>query len=274
MTPTSLIKPAKITAALALAAVLIYIAVIASTPTPDVKTRAHAARAMLDHARATGALAQDSDLMALPLPDAANPANRKTIFIAALLPRIVRENARIIDQRVRAMHAREGDAQYAALAHAYGLHPNVPRAVLLSRIDIVPASMALAQGAVESAWGTSRFARQGNAYFGERTYDEERAGLKPKATQDTDTPFKVKTFPRVHLSVRSFMKTLNTHPAYRALREQRAALRAQGQRPTGLALTPFLRSYSEIGGPYITRVIAVIQRNRLEEFEGLAFIDE
>lgn len=274
MTPTSLITPVKIVAGLTLAATLIYVAVIASTSTPDVTTQAHAARAILDHARATGILAQDPDLMALPLPDTNNPAQRKAIFFAALLPRIVRENARIIEQRTSAMHAREGGAQYAALAHAYGLHPNVPRAVLLSRIDIVPASLALAQGAIESAWGTSRFARQGNAYFGERTYDEERAGLTPNEMQDTDTPFKVKSFPRVYLSVRSFMKTLNTHPAYRALREQRATLRAQGQRPTGLALTPFLRSYSEIGGPYIRRVTAVIQRNRLEEFEGLKFIGE
>ena len=258
--------------AIVLVAGLAWGAVTMLVPPPDMAARTQAARAMLDRARETRTI--PSGVATLPLPKVKSATQRKTLFIAAMLPLIVRENARIEEQRARAASAPNDSPAFAALAYAYGLDPGVARATLLRRIDIVPASLALAQSAVESAWGRSRFARKGNAYFGERTYDPDVPGLTPEGVQKDWPPFRVKSFPSAYLSVRSFMKTLNTHPAYQILRQRRAALRAQGQRPTGLALAPFLHGYSEIGAPYIKRVVATLRSNRLSAFNGLKLVDE
>lgn len=270
-------KRSRIAAAIAVVAVLGLawaIIPLLFPPALDVAARAKAAREMLASVRETRTVQPTPVLSQLPLPAVKSPARRKTLFIAAMLEPIVRENDRIAKQRDRAIRAPEGSPEYAALARAYGLHPNVPRSALLRRIDIVPASLALAQGAIESAWGTSRFAREGNAFFGERTYNEETPGLSPKSAETSQTPFKVKSFTHGHLSVRSFMKTLNTNPAYRALRQQRAALRAENMLPTGLALAPFLHGYSEIGAPYTKRVIATIHAGKLGTYDGLKLADQ
>lgn len=272
MTSSPFSIPSRVALGAALAAGLAWGTINALNPPPTTQVLAKSANLTLEGIRESGGVR--SDLIPLPPPRVEDPGQRKALFIVAMLPLIMRENLRIERQRASAESAPEGSPRFSALAYGYGLHPNVARATLLERIDIVPASLALAQGAIESAWGTSRFAREGNAYFGERTYDEERAGLTPKESKNAVASFKVKSFARAHLSVRSFMRTLNTHPAYRALRAQRAALRARGQRPTGLALAPFLQGYSEIGTPYVRRVIAIIEHNRLDEFEGLRFVDE
>lgn len=206
---------------------------------------------------------------ALPLPTIKNVAERKAQFILAMLPFIVRENDRLLVQRARAMREPAGSIYYSGLAYAYGLRPSVTRAVLLSHIDIVPVSLTLAQAAIESGWGTSRFAREGNAYFGERSYDPDVAGIVPGAPNPGEPAFKVKSFPNAQLSVRSFMKTLNTGRAYRAMRQQRAAKRRAGQQPTGLVMARYLHGYSEIGSTYIERIIATINTNRLNALNNV-----
>lgn len=205
----------------------------------------------------------------LPLPTIKNVAQRKAQFILAMLPLIVRENKRLDEQRSRAHREPLGSIYYSALAHAYGLRPNVSRALLLSRIDIVPVSLVLAQAAIESGWGTSRFAREGNAYFGERSYDPDIAGIVPGSPPPGEPAFKVKSFPNAQLSVRSFMKTLNTVQVYRAMRQRRANLRWSGRKPTGLVLAPFLHGYSEIGSAYIERIIATIHTNQLSAYNDV-----
>lgn len=276
MTSSRRAKRIRTAVAIVLTAGLAWALVSALAPPPNVAARAQAAQTMVEHVRATRTVQANPgpSLTALPLPQVEDAAQRKTLFIAAMLPFIVRENARIEKQRARAATAPKGGPHYAALAYVYGLQPNVARATLLERIDIVPTSLVLAQGALESAWGTSRFARQGNAYFGERTYNLDVAGLTPGAAPTGQGLFKVKSFFHAHLSVRSFLKTLNTHPAYRDLRRHRAALRASGKRPTGLALAPLLHNYSEIGEVYVQRVIATMRGNRLGAFDGLTLVDQ
>ncbi|KAF0169956.1 MAG: bax protein (hydrolyses peptidoglycan), partial [Rhodobacteraceae bacterium] len=115
---------------------------------------------------------------------------------------------------------------------------------------------------------------EGNAFFGERTYDDGAPGLIPVSLNASATPFKVKSFSSGRLSVRSFMKTLNTHAAYRAFRQQRAALRAEGVYPTGLGLAPFLHGYSEIGDLYIQRIVGTIYAGDLNAYDDLRLANE
>jgi len=267
-------KRIRIATTVLLAALLAWVGVIFFAPEPNVAVRAQAAKEMLERVRETRILHPVEALSTLPLPEAKSPAQRKALFIAAMLEPIARENARILKQRARVLQAPQGGQEYAALAQSYGLHATVARTLLLSRIDIVPASLTLAQGAIESAWGTSRFAQEGNAFFGERTYDEETPGLTPVLVNATAQPFKVKSFSDGHLSVRSFMYTLNTHPAYRAFRQQRAALRAEEVYPTGLSLAPFLHGYSEIGDVYIQRIVATIHAGDLGAYDDLRLAGE
>lgn len=231
------------------------------------------ARALLKEARETRALTtfgatkafKESAAFLDALGQAQDPKARKTLFVAALLPLVALENDRIRAQRTRALTQPPGSPAYAALAHAYGLPPDTSRARLLRRIDIVPASLVVAQGAIESAWGTSRFARDGHAYFGMRSYAKDADGLKPRAADG----FVVVRYPSPRHSVRAFLKTLNTHPAYRGFRIERARQRARGQPPSALPLAPFLESYSEIGAQYVKRVTLTVRANALERYEGL-----
>jgi Bax protein len=135
------------------------------------------------------------------------------------------------------------------------------RALLLHRIDILPPSLVLAQAATESGWGTSRFAREGNNLFGQRTYRTGN-GIVP-AQRTEGATHEVKRFGTLFASVRSYMRNLNTHSAYRELREVRAKLRRSGQELNCLALASGLDAYSERNNDYIADVRAIIRANDL-----------
>ncbi len=238
--------------------------------TPDVNAHIASAQRLLKQAKNTRTVPRNSPIARAPLPVTTDTQTRKDLFIAKMLPLIVRENRRILAQRAEAQTLRRGTPRYGALAYGYGLKPTVSRAGLLRRIDIVPVALALAQAAIESAWGTSRFAHGGHAYFGERTYAPSARGLVPKAAQG----FKVKSFAAPFLSVRSYMKTLNTHRAYDTFRARRAALRAKKLQPTGLTLASTLVSYSEIGPEYPKRLVATIKSNRLWLYNDVTFAED
>lgn len=258
-------KVVRVMTATVLLAALVLGAFVLTEPAPDTRSLAAQARATLKAVRETRTVAVPADT-SLSLPDVGDAAVRKTLFIAAMLPIIVAENTRIAEQRRRVQSLTPGSAGYGALAFGYGLPPDAPRERLLARIDIVPAALVLAQGAIESAWGTSRFAREGNAFFGMRSYQEDAAGLRPREA----TGFVVQSYPTPRQSVRRFMKTLNTHSAYAVFRKHRADLRKRDQRPTGLEMAPYLKPYSEIGQKYVHRIIQTIRTNGLERYEGLA----
>lgn len=205
-----------------------------------------------------------------------DPERRKALFLRSLLPLVLQANQELRRARgkvVAALDAREQgrlgatDALWlATIAHWYGAAPDDP-ADLLSRIDSVPASLALAQAAQESGWGTSRFALSANALFGQRSWGDAAPGLAPREAARQD--FKVRAFPDLMSSVRAYLHNLNSHPAYQELRERRARARALGRPLHALDLVEGLASYSEEGTGYVEMLGELIRSNRLQALDGL-----
>jgi uncharacterized FlgJ-related protein len=135
-------------------------------------------------------------------------------------------------------------------------------AALLQRVDTLPVSLVLAQAAIESGWGTSRFAREGNNLFGQWCFDPG-CGLVPAARR-TGARHEVAAYASVNDSIDAYLLNINTHSAYRDLRELRARARAEGREPTGLELATGLRSYSERGELYVQDVRSIIRGNGLD----------
>jgi len=232
---------------------------------PDLQAQVQTAKAALELARNSHTVDYSADDITVAPYDTDEYEARKVLFLAKMLPLVVAENDRILAQRSMAKST-SSPAQLNALALTHGLKPSrVSKDALLKRIDVLPPSLVLAQAAVESAWGTSRFAREGNAFFGERTYDPDAPGMTPKRASG----FKVKSFATAQGSVRSYMKTLNSNRAYRTLRERRATLRTLGQPLSGPDLTSHLKAYSELGGTYISMIEDTIAANNLEDFDTL-----
>ncbi|GGX73493.1 glucosaminidase domain-containing protein [Saccharospirillum salsuginis] len=202
---------------------------------------------------------------------------RKAQFFDYLLPLVRAENQAILSNR-RALNAiiERGHTTWTErpwlkqLAQRYELtdfDPTDPqhRQTLLHLVDVVPPSMALAQAANESAWGTSRFARLGNNYFGQWCY-QKGCGLVPNARNEGAT-HEVAAFDSPRESVRRYMNNINTHNAYQSLRQRRAALRKEGQEITGLALIPSLTRYSERGQAYVDELRHMIRGNDLDRLD-------
>ena len=137
---------------------------------------------------------------------------------------------------------------------------------LLVRVDIIPVSLALAQAANESAWGTSRFAREGNNIFGQWCFDEG-CGLVPGQRAD-DASHEVRSFSSVEASVRAYFRNLNTNPTYEYLRELRAQMRMKGKPLDSRALAQGLLRYSERGHVYISELYDIIRVNDLLALDG------
>ncbi|MCW8916397.1 MAG: glucosaminidase domain-containing protein [Magnetovibrio sp.] len=227
-------------------------------------TQIQDARLAISTARTTGIFSPAPYTITLPEKDEVPTQMAKSLFVAKILPKIILENARIRKQREQLLSPNINPAHLNALAKSYGVEPaGVSKTELLKRIDKIPPSLVLAQAAIESAWGTSRFARLGNAYFGERTFDLSAPGIKPLRAEG----FKVKSFPSSQMSVRSYMRTLNSHSAYKALRQHRANLRKTSQISTGIALADHLQGYSEIGDDYIAIIKSTIQNNDFDDFD-------
>ena len=206
-----------------------------------------------------------------------SPSERKQLFIKLALPLILHANERIAAERERLIAVSEKIAQttgttseqawLAGLADRYGLEtPDLD--ILLQRVDVIPPSLALAQGAEESGWGTSRFVREGNAIFGQRTFDKG-AGLVPEL-RDSDATHEVKTFNGLMDSVTSYMTNLNTHAAYVEFRRIRADQRASGG-VDSYSLVGALGRYSERGEAYIETIRSIIDKNELRSYDGASF---
>ena len=200
---------------------------------------------------------------------------KKHEFIKALLPYIEEENRRLIALRKRvgimldkierdlALSASE-QQQISKLANQYRVKGDplidlTAREEMLRKIDIIPPSLALAQAANESAWGESRFAQQANNLFGIWTYDQDK-GLKPKRREEGKTHL-VRIFDDFSESVRYYMYTLNSHPAYQELRQIRLQLRAANQVIEGQKLAAGLEKYSAKGQAYIDLIQRLIEQN-------------
>ena len=201
---------------------------------------------------------------------------KKELFYRAIVPMILLSNELILKERaeievVNQQRKAEDEidpkqrTRLNALVKKYGLEettdPYKLIAELLERIDIIPASLALGQAAYESGYGTSRFAQEGNALFGQWTYSGN--GMKPKEHRASKGNYGVASYRWPFESVRSYMLNLNTHNEYQAFRKNRATLRAQGKQPTGLELTENLDGYSERGMEYVKTLNGIITVNNL-----------
>jgi Bax protein len=134
-------------------------------------------------------------------------------------------------------------------------------------VDPVPPSLALAQAAIESAWGTSRFAVQGNNLFGQWCY-KKGCGLVP-LQRNSDSHHEVAKFATVSESVESYIRNINTHRAYIDFRATRAQLRGAESPASGYQLAENLLEYSELREKYVHEVQAVIRINNLARYDKL-----
>ena len=201
---------------------------------------------------------------------------KKETFIKIVLPLIVAENEKILDDREKLKILVEKkfttDSEKQWLRQKL-LEYKVKRGdleELLFRMDMIPVSIALAQAAKESGWGTSRFALEGNAIFGQWTWDGQ--GIAP-LKRDGDKNHKILKFPILRASVKAYKNNLNTHKSYLKFREKRKVLREKNKGITGLALTSTLKNYAQTGSEYTKILNQIITQNRLSDFEFVRLVN-
>jgi Bax protein len=220
---------------------------------------------------------------ALPrdMAEIADSAVRKELFLRTLLPLVLQANRELRRARNKVIAALDAQGEgrlgvtdtlwLDTVADWYGAEPG-DAADLLSRIDAVPPSLALAQAAQESGWGTSRFALRGNALFGQRSWGETAEGLAPADAERRD--FRVRAFPDLMSAVRAYLHNLNSHRAYDDLRARRAQARAQGVPVHALELVRGLKNYSEEGPDYVAALSELIQSNDLQALDSVRLRDQ
>ncbi len=203
------------------------------------------------------------------------PSHRKIMFIKSALPLILLANERIERDRMRIQILRtligagveiaaDDAAWLTAIAERHEL-ARIDFDELLRRVDIIPPSLALAQGAEETGWGTSRFAHEGNALFGQRIFGG-KGGLVPHRRAKGKT-FKVRAFEDLIEGVKAYAHNLNTFAAYEEFRSAREALREAGLPLIGTELANTLENYSERREAYIDTIRLIIRANSLGMFD-------
>jgi Bax protein len=226
---------------------------------------------------ATGIFSREKN----PLPDFTiykDVKEKKDAFFSYILPLVEEQNNVIKKQREKLLElkhlsipelSRAQEKFVKGLARQYRVDTkeltkdNVK--TLLHRVDLVPASLALAQAAMESAWGTSRFAVQANNLFGQWCYTKG-CGLVP-LRRNTGSSHEVEKFLSVSDAISSYMRNINTHRAYRELRDDRASLRKAGEPVAGHELAEGLIDYSELREAYVHEIQAVIRINKLAQYD-------
>jgi uncharacterized FlgJ-related protein len=205
-----------------------------------------------------------------------NTRLKKETFIKIVLPLIVAENEKIIADRKKLKLISNKkfttDLEKQWLRQKL-LEYKVKKGnmeELLDRIDIIPTSIAIAQAAKESGWGTSRFALEGNAIFGQWTWDGQ--GIAP-LDRASNKKHKILKFPILRASVKAYQNNLNTHRSYLNFREKRMVMRQKNKNISGLELTETLKNYAQTGTEYTKILIQIIKENRLTDFEPVRLIN-
>ena len=201
---------------------------------------------------------------------------KKQIFFRLLAPVILRANELIVMEReelekMTAMNPEPGSRDMKALldlGRKYRVTGEDDESLdaeqlaeLKNRIDIIPPSLALAQGAEESGWGTSRFALLGNSLFGQ--WDFSGKGIKPEQQRAELGDYGLAAFDTPLDAVIAYTRNLNTHRAYTRMRQLRAEIREKGNEPTGFELADTLDKYSERGQDYVDGLHAIMRVNKL-----------
>ena len=199
-----------------------------------------------------------------------NTKKRKEFFIQIVLPLIIKENSNIrIDRKnlfkiINKSNNTNLEKKWLGKKYKqYGVAPG-DLSSLKIRMDEIPVSLAIAQAAKETGWGTSRFAQEGNALFGQWTWSGE--GLKPKEAKAGEG-HKVMKFNVLQASVRAYQRNLNTHSTYREFRRARAELRDLGKPLDSLELSKYLNKYAETGNQYVEVLQKIIKQNKLKDFD-------
>jgi len=199
-----------------------------------------------------------------------NSKKRKEMFIKIVLPLIVKENNKIRIDRKRLFTILSKNSNTAIEKKwlekkykQYGARKN-DLLTLKIRMDEIPVSLAIAQAAKETGWGTSRFALKGNALFGQWTWSGE--GLKPKNAEKGEE-HKVMKFHSLKLSVRAYLRNLNTHSSYKNFRKARTELRNKNKFLDSIILSNYLDKYAETGSEYIEVLQKIIIQNDLKDFD-------
>ena len=195
---------------------------------------------------------------------------KKETFIKIVLPLIVAENEKILDDRLKLnkittkKNTTEEEKQWLRQKFLEYKVKKGSIEELKNRMDIIPTSIALAQAAKESGWGTSRFALEGNAIFGQWTWNGK--GIEP-LLKDKSKNHKILRFPILRASVKAYKNNLNTHKGYVKFREKRKQLRDKNKKIHGLKLTKTLENYAQAGSEYTKILAQIIVQNRLMDFE-------
>ena len=204
-------------------------------------------------------------------------AERKSLFILAILPLILHANEAILEERGRLLTLApqpfnswppQDQNWLGELAVKYKVGDLEGQQLideLIRRIDIVPASLALAQAAEESGWGTSRFAIEGNAIFGQWTTSEAN-GLRPRGA-DEEFKYFIRSFDGLGLSVAAYMQNLNGHAAYVSFRNRRKMQRDQVGELDSIGLAKTLLPYSQRGSDYVATIRTIMESNQLMGYD-------
>ena len=204
---------------------------------------------------------------------------RKKIFIKSILVNILKNNEdilsirdSILDLQVRLNNNRivkqEETVWLKKISKTYRCKPDDFDG-LLKKINIIPPSMAIAQSIVESGWGTSRFAIEGNSLFGEHFSN----GANGDYISANNSDIKLKSFPTIYDAVRSYSVNINRHRAYRKFRDKRLEMLNNSSKLNSLELVETLGSYSELGDEYITYIKNIILKNSLLHLDDLKIED-
>ena len=212
----------------------------------------------------------DIGLLPNEIKSIGNAKKKKELFIKIVLPLIVKENNRIRIDRKRLFAILNKNSNtniekkwLEKKYKQYGVRKN-DISTLKIRMDEIPVSLAIAQAAKETGWGTSRFALKGNALFGQWTWSGD--GLKPKDAEKGEE-HKVMKFHSLQLSVRAYLRNLNTHSSYKNLRKARTELRNRNKQLDSLVLSNHLDKYAETGTEYIEVLQKIITQNKLKDFD-------
>jgi Bax protein len=204
-----------------------------------------------------------------------NTKKRKNLFIQIILPLILEENKKIKFDRKKLFsilnkkNNTKAEIKWLNMKFKqYGIKSK-DLLTLKVRMDEIPVSLAIAQAAKETGWGTSRFALEGNALFGQWTYSGE--GIKP-ASIDNDKTHKVMRFQILQASIRAYHRNLNTHSSYRKFRKLRAEARGNDEKLNSLILADSLDSYAATGIEYTKILKQIIKQNSLKDFDDVKLL--
>ncbi|MDB0036308.1 glucosaminidase domain-containing protein [Pelagibacteraceae bacterium] len=200
-----------------------------------------------------------------------NIGDRKKLFIKVILPLVIYENNKILEDRnyLNQISSEKSLSEQETVWLDKKLKEYKVKAgdieELKKRMDVIPPSLAIAQAAYETGWGTSRFAMEGNSLYGARTWKKGK-GIVPNDRRE-EQKFEVLSFKIIRASISSYKKNLNTHQSYNEFRKARAMQRKEKNRVFGLELSQYLNKYSEIGDVYVQRLKKIIEQNSLTDFD-------